>query len=160
MLTGETTAGRYPVDCVKVLDRVARRIERSGGAGYSREAMLEDARQKTVAAAVALADSLARSKLIVFTRHGTMARSVSNLRPEHAPIFAFTPNEMVYRQLLLCWGTHPVLIDFTEDPNATIEAAERCLRDKKLIEPGDNLVIISDVRAGSALVDCVQLREV
>jgi pyruvate kinase len=160
MLTGETTAGRYPVDCVKVLDRVARRIERSGGAGYSREAMLEDARQKTVAAAVALADSLARSKLIVFTRHGTMARSVSNLRPEHAPIFAFTPNEMVYRQLLLCWGTHPVLIDFTEDPNATIEAAERCLRDKKLTEPGDNLVIISDVRAGSALVDCVQLREV
>jgi pyruvate kinase len=160
MLTGETTSGRYPVACVKVLDRVARRIERSGGAGYAKEAILEDARQKTVAAAVSLADSLARSKLIVFTRHGTMARLVSNLRPEHATIFAFTPDELVYRQLAICWGTHPVRIDFTDDPNATIEAAERYLRAQKLIQSGDNLVIISDVRAGSALVDCVQLREV
>ncbi len=160
MLTGETTSGRYPVACVEVLDRVARRIERSGGAGYAKEAILDDARRKTVAAAVALANSLTRSKLIVFTRHGTMAQNVSNLRPEHAPIFAFTPNEQVYRQLALCWGTHPVRIDFTEDPNATIEAAEKYLRAEKLIELGDKLVIISDVRAGSALVDCVQLREV
>ncbi len=160
MLTGETTSGRYPVECVKVLDRVARRIERSGGAGYAKQAILEDNRQKTVSAAVALADSLQRAKLIVFTRHGTMARSVSNLRPERAPIFAFTPSEMVYRQLALCWGTHPVRIDFTDDPNATIEAAEKYLRAQKLILPDDNLVIISDVRAGSALVDCVQLREV
>lgn len=160
MLTGETTSGRYPVECVKVLDKVARRIERSGGAGYAKQAILEDARQKTVAAAVALADSLARSKIIVFTRHGTMARHVSNLRPQHATIFAFTPNENVYRQLALSWGTYPVLIDFTEDPNATIDAAERYLRDAQLIAPKDNLVIISDVRAGSALVDCVQLREV
>lgn len=160
MLTGETTSGRYPVECVKVLDKVARRIERSGGAGYAKDAILENARQKTVAAAVALADSLTRSKLIAFTRHGTMARNVSNLRPQHAPIFAFTPNESVYRQLALCWGTRPVLIDFTTDPNATIEAAEAYLRAQKLIQPGDNLVIISDVRAGDVLADCVQLREV
>ncbi|MEO6870812.1 MAG: pyruvate kinase, partial [Chthoniobacterales bacterium] len=160
MLTGETTSGRYPVECVKVLDKVARRIERSGGAGYAKDAILEDARQKTVAAAVALADSLARSKIIVFTRHGTMARNVSNLRPQHATIFAFTPNESVYRQLALCWGTYPVLIDFTEDPNATIDAAEKYLRKTKLIAPGDQLVIISDVRAAAAMVDCIQLREV
>lgn len=160
MLTGETTSGRYPVKCVEVLNRVARRIERSGGAGYAKEAILENKRQKTVLAAVTLADSLTRAKLIVFTRHGTMARNVSNLRPERAPIFAFTPDEVVYRQLALCWGTHPVRIDFTDDPNATIEAAEKYLRAQKLIQPNDNLVIISDVRAGSALFDCVQLREV
>ena len=160
MLTGETTSGRYPVECVKVLNRVALRIERSGGAGYGKEALLEDPRQKTVAAAVSLADSLARAKIVVFTRHGTMARYVSNLRPEHAPIFAFTPNEQVYRQLAICWGTFPVRIDFTEDPNATIEAAEKYLRATRLAAPNDNLVILSDVRAGAALVDCVQLRQV
>jgi len=145
---------------VNVLNRVALRIERSGGAGYAREALLENARQKTIAAAVSLANSLARSKIVVFTRHGTMARYVSNLRPEHAPIFAFTPSEQVYRQLVICWGTFPVCINFTEDPNATIEAAEKHLRDAKLVAPNDNLVIISDVRAGRALVDCVQLRAV
>jgi pyruvate kinase len=160
MLSGETTIGRYPVECVKVFDRVARRIERSGGAGYGREALLEDARQKTVAAAVVLANSLTRAKLIVFTRHGTMARYVSNMRPDNAPIYAFTPAEHVYRQLALCWGTHPILIEFTDDPNRTIDAAEKYLREAKLTEPGDNLVILSDVRAGDELVDCVQLRPV
>ena len=160
MLTGETTSGRYPVECVKVLNRVALRIERSGGAGFGSEALLEDARQKTVAAAVSLANSMARSKILVFTRHGTMARYVSNLRPEHAPIFAVTASEQIYRQLAICWGTFPIRIDFTGDPNATIEAAEKYLRNAKLIVPNDNLVIISDILAGQALVDCVQLREV
>ena len=116
MLSGETSVGRYPVECVKVFDRVARRIERSGGAGFAQDAILEDLRQKTVASAVVLANSLPNAKLIVFTRHGTMARYVSNMRPEHAPIFAFTPSESVYRQLALCWGTEPVRLDFSADP--------------------------------------------
>jgi pyruvate kinase len=160
MLSGETAMGRYPVECVKVLNRVAVRIERSGGAGYGRAALLEDSRQKTVASAVALANSLPNSKLIVFTRHGRMALYVSNLRPEHAPIFAFTPSERVYRQLALCWGTFPLQIDFTEDPNLTIETAAKYLRTARLSAPKDNLVILSDIRAGKALVDCVQLRQV
>ncbi len=160
MLSGETAIGRYPVECVKVFDRVARRIERSGGAGYAADAVLEDNRQKTVAAAIVLANSLARGKLIVFTRHGTVARHVSNLRPAHAPIFAFTPAEHVRRQLALSWGTHPVRIEFTDDPNATIETATRYLRAANLVAAGDNLVIISDVRAGETLVVTVQLRTV
>ena len=158
MLSDETTIGRYPVECVEVLHRVALRIERSGGAGYAKLAILEDARQKTVASAVVLANSLARARMIVFTRHGTIARNVSNLRPERAPIFAFTPSEEVRRQLSILWGVWPVQLEFTEDPNATIEAAEKFLRETKLAAPGDQLVIISDVRAGESLVDCVQLR--
>ena len=158
MLSGETAVGRYPVECVKVMNRVAERIERSGGAGYAKSAILEDARQKTVASAVVLANSLRRAKMIVFTRHGTMARNVSNLRPEHAPIFAFTPSEGVRRQLSISWGVCPALLEFADDPNATIEAAEKVLRENKLTAPGDQLVIISDVRAGESLVDCVQLR--
>lgn len=158
MLSGETSLGAYPVECVRVLNRVALRIERSGGAGYAKSARLEDTRQKTVASAVVLANSLPRAKIIVFTRHGTMARNTSNLRPERATIFAFTPSEEVRRQVVLCWGTYPVRIKFSDDPNATIDAAEKYLRDSGLTAPGDNLVIISDVRAGEMLVDTVQLR--
>jgi pyruvate kinase len=158
MLSGETSVGLYPEECVRVLHRVATRIERSGGAGYAKDAVLEDVRQKTVASAVVLANSLPRAKIIVFTRHGTMARNTSNLRPEHATIFAFTPVHEVQRQLALLWGIYPVRIDFSDDPNATIEAAEKYLHDQSLTSPGDNLVIISDVRAGEMLVDTVQLR--
>ena len=158
MLSSETSIGRYPVECVEVLNRVALRIERSGGAGYAKSAGLKDARQKIVASAVVLANSLQRAKIIVFTRYGTMARNVSNLRPENAPIFAFTPSEEIRRQLAICWGVYPVRIGFTGDPNVTIEAAEKFLREANLTTPGDQLVIISDVRAGEDRIDSVQLR--
>jgi pyruvate kinase len=160
MLSGETSVGRYPVECVQILDRVAIRIERSGGAGYAKSAALEDMRQKTVASAVVLANSLRRAKIVVFTRHGTMARYVSNLRPEHAPIFAFTPSEEVRRQLSISWGVHPARIAFTKDPNATIDRAEEFLRKNKLAASSDQLVIISDILAEGARFDCVQLRTV
>jgi pyruvate kinase len=160
MLSGETSVGRYPIECVRVLSRVALRIERSGGAGYAESAILEGKRQKTVASAVFLANSLANSKIIVFTRHGTMAHNVAKLRPENAPIFAFTPSEEVYRQLSMYWGVYPVKIDFIDDPNATIEAAVTFLRRAKLTAPGDELVIISDLHVGEERIDSVQLRTV
>jgi pyruvate kinase len=159
MLSGETSMGRYPVECVKVFDRVARRIERSGGAGYGKDALLEDARQKTCASAVVLANSLQRANLVVFTHHGTMARYVSNLRPENAPIFAFTSNEEVFRQIVISWGTHPVMLEFAQDPNVTIESAIKYLRDKKLTARGDNLVVLTDLLGGRDKVDCIQLRQ-
>ena len=146
MLSGETTVGRYPVECVEVLNRVAVRIERSGGAGYAESAILEDA------------NSLRRAKIIVFTRHGTMARNVSNLHPEHAPIFAFTPSEEIRRQLSISWGVCPIRIDFADDPNTTIETAEKSLRENKLTARGDQLVIITDLETGRERVDSVQLR--
>src|SRR5881396_329138 len=158
MLSAETTLGRYPTECVEVLNRVAMRIERSGGAGYASDALLENIRQKTVASAVALANSLEDSKLIVFTLHGRMARYASNLRPQRAPIFAFTPSEEVYRQLTLYWGTFPARIDFTGDPDETIASAERFLRKNKSAAPGNRMVIVSDVRMGRALIDSIQLR--
>jgi pyruvate kinase len=157
MLSGETSTGLHPVECVEVLNRVATRIERSGGFGYAKDAILEDNRQKTVAAAVVLANSLTHSKLIVFTRHGTMARSTSNLRPEHSTVFAFTPSEEVRRQLSICWGVSPMLIEFSDDPNETVEMAAKYLREQKLTAPGDNLVVISDVQARGERIDCVLL---
>jgi pyruvate kinase len=160
MLSAETTLGRYPVECIEVLHRVATRIERSGGADYAKAALLENIRQKTVASAVSLANSLEDSKVIVFTLHGRMARYASNLRLQRAPIFAFTPSEQVYRQLALYWGTFPVRIDFTRDPDKTIASAEKFLRGKKLTAPGNRMVIISDVRMGRAMVDSIQLRVV
>ncbi len=160
MLSGETTIGRYPVECVEILRRVAVRTERSGGAGYAENALLENIRQKMVASAVTLANSLHDSKLIVFTLQGRMARYASNLRPQRAPIFAFTPSEEVYRQLALYWGTFPARADFSGVPDRAIAAAEKFLRKNKWATPGDHMVIISDVRMGRALVDSIQLRMV
>jgi len=160
MLSGETTIGRYPVECVEVLRRVAIRIERSGGAGYAENALLENTRQKMAASAVALVNSLQDSKLVVFTLQGRMAQYASSLRPLRAPIFAFTPSEEVYRRLALYWGTLPIRIDFSGGPDKAIAAAEKFLRKNRWAAPGDRMVIISDVQMGRALIDSIQLRVV
>src|SRR5215469_4290451 len=160
MLSGETTIGHYPVECVEVLRRVAIRIERSGGAGYAENVPLEDTRQKMVASAVTLANSLQDSKLVVFTLHGRMAQYASNLRPHRAPIFAFTRSEDVYRQLALYWGTFPARVNFAAGQDKAISAAEKILRKNKWAKPGDRIEIISDVRMGRESIDSIQLRVV
>src|SRR5256714_3976217 len=160
MLSAETTLGRYPVECVEVLNRVAMRIERSGGAGYAKDALLENVRQKTVASAVALANSLEDSKLIVFTLHGRMARYASNLRPQRAPVFAFTPSERVYRQLALYWGVLPVRLDFSGKPDATIASAEKFLRGRNLAAPANRMGTIGDVNMGRPRTVPIPLRMV
>src|SRR5580765_4929235 len=74
MLSGETTVGKYPIKCIEVFDRIARRIERSGGANFHEHAELTSPRQKMVKSAVVMANELKAEGILVFTRHGTMAR--------------------------------------------------------------------------------------
>ena len=158
MLSGETSVGKYPVQCVEIFDRVAQRIERSGGAGFAREAIVEGPRQKTVAAAVSLANNFPQAKMVVFTFHGTMALYVSHLRPLHAPIFAFTPDERVCRRLALLYGVQAQRMGFVPQPDENVFAAEAALLLKGLAEPGDHLVVVTDILEGDRRHESVQLR--
>ncbi len=172
MLSGETTIGSYPVDCVRVLDKIARRIERAGGAGYANEAVFRQDRQRTVHSAVVLANTLKGSKIVVFTRRGIMADYVSAQRPNHAPIFAFVPSPEVACRISINWGTYPIVFPFeneptierngeaVSDPNLMIATAERYLRDRKLVVPGDKVVIVTDLLAGDKFYDSIQVRTV
>jgi pyruvate kinase len=160
MLSGESAMGQYPVECVRVLDRVARRIERSGGAGYGDEVEVTDTMQKTVRAAVVLANSLTNARIVVFTRRGMMAGRVSNFRPQRAQIFAFTPFVSTCRRMVLQWGVTPIEMPFRELPHETIEAAERLLKERGHVKTGDHLVIVSNVLAGRYEADSIQLRTI
>ncbi len=158
MLSGETTVGKYPVECVRVFDRVARRIERSGGAGFAEHAIHHSDREKTVQAAVVLANSLPGSKLVVFTRRGVMPDFVSNLRPLHSPIYCFAPTYELCRRIALNWGTFAYAMPFDANPLRTIGAAQDFLVEKGLVVSGDHLVIVSYIFAGEERIDTVQLR--
>lgn len=158
MLSGETSVGRYPVQCVEVFDRVARRIERSGGAEFAQEAEMDSPRQKTVAAAVSLANSFPNAKIIVFTHHGPMALLVAHLRPRHAPIFAFSPDERVVRQLALAYGVSAQRMGFYADPAKNVFEAEAMLLLNGLAQSGDHLVVITDIVEGDRRHASVQLR--
>jgi pyruvate kinase len=94
-----------------------------------------------VAAAVSLANNFPQAKMVVFTFHGTMALYVSHLRPQHAPIFAFTPDERVCRRLALLYGVQAQRMGFVPQPDENVFAAEAALLLKGLAEPGDHLVV-------------------
>jgi pyruvate kinase len=160
MLSGETTVGKYPVAAVKVLARVTERIERSGGAGFAEEAILNNDRQKTVHSAVSLANSVPGAQLLAFTRSGATADYASNLRPRSAPIHAFTPTFEICRQLIMNWGVIPHCMPFDTNPLRTIGSAQRFLLENGFTKSGDRLVIISDMLSGEDRFDSVQLRVV
>lgn len=158
MLSGETSVGKYPVQCVEIFDRVGRRIERSGGAGFARDASIEGPRQKTVAAAVALANNFPNAKIVVFTFGGNMARYVAQLRPLHAPIFAFTPDERVCRRMALLYGVSAQKLGFVPEPDRNVFAAETALLMRGNVQSGDHLVVVTDIVEGDRRHESVQLR--
>lgn len=156
MLSGETTVGKYPVRCVELMDRVARRIERSGGLGYGGEATLSSEKQKTIKAAVGLADSISNSLIVVFTRSGTTAHQAALLRPK-TPIFAFTPDAAICSKLTLSRGVRSFEVPFQETPRETIAAAVKLLRHERDVQPGTPLVIVSDILQEGHAVDSIIL---
>ena len=160
MLSGETTVGKYPLECVEVLSRISQRIERSGGASYADAVELPDERQKVIRSAVVMANELNAKGILVFTRQGFMARCTSWLRPKSTPIYAFTSKPTVCNQLCLNWGVTPFVIEFSDDPEVTILRAQKVLREQSLLTRGDQVVVVTDVLARDKLINTVQMRAV
>jgi len=161
MLSGETTVGKYPLQCVEVFDRIAQRIERSGGANFYEQAELSSPRQKLVKSAVVMANELKAEAIIVFTIRGNMARHCAWMRPRHSRIIAVCENWTVGNALALNWGITPVVTSFNHaDPEKTIDPALQMLITKGMLQKGNTAVIISSITVGEQIVDAVQMRVV
>lgn len=160
MLSGETSVGHYPVRCIEIMDRIARRVERSGGAGYAERAEMDSVGAKMVKAACVMAAEVEAAALLVFTHSGNMARNAAWLRPLRTPLFAFTDNPVLLHQLALHWGIAPFLIDFAEDPAANFENAIRALKERRLVTSGANIVAVTEVNINGRLIDTILMETV
>jgi len=161
MLSGETTVGKYPLKCIEVFDRIAKRIERSGGANFYEQAELTQARQKVVKSAVVMANELKADAILVFTRHGSMARYAGWLRPHHSTVYGLCARDNVARGLTLSWGVKPMVIPFDLiNPQNTIETALKMLIEQGCVKKGNTVVIIGSILAGDQIIDAVQMRVV
>jgi len=160
MLSGETTVGRYPVECIQMLDKIARRIEEEENPDMRVPAVFATEKMKVLHSAVVLANELPRSKIVTFTRQGITAGGVAALRPVHSPIFAFTPLPATFRRMRLLRAVEPFLMPFAEEPNATIENALAYLRRLGHVDVGDKLIIATDILVEDRFIDSVQLRTV
>jgi pyruvate kinase len=160
MLSGETTVGKYPVECVQMLDKISRRIEAEEAPELPQPAVFTGEKMKVLHSAVVLANELSHSRLLTFTRSGFMASGLAALRPVHSPIMAFTPSIDTFRQLRLLRAVEPFLMTLASDPNDTIENSIAQLKRAGHIAPGDKLIVATDIIAQDRLVDSVQLRTV
>jgi pyruvate kinase len=160
MLSGETTVGKYPVQCVDVMNRIIRSIEAQAERRTNDQLPLKTPKDLLLRSAVILSDEIPNCAITVFTRSGYLARVLSALRPRRSPIYAFTDSEEVFQNLLLYWGIEPFHMPFDDDPEETVQKAFSRLRGRGWAESRDNMVVVSNIFAGSRVIDTIQYRPI
>ena len=158
MLSGETTTGKYPMECVEIMDRIAGRIEKGKTVEtYVNPVVCKSAGQRMNAAAVYLANETNSAGICVFTHSGKTARFISGLRPQAAPIFAFTPNIEVCRSLSLHFGVRAFVLEFSDDPNDTLLRMMGKLQKNGHVLPGESIVVVSDLVVGKEVLHAIHV---
>ena len=144
MLSGETAAGKYQVEALKMMNEIAENTEQY--VDYEKyihhRTMYEQSKISSAIgiASVRTARNIGAACIVTPTMSGKTARLISNFRPS-MPIYAVTPNEMVQHKMQLYWGVIPLkgyIKDTTE--NIIVNAMETIKR-KRLVKKGQTVVI-------------------
>ncbi|OUN94989.1 pyruvate kinase [Blautia sp. An46] len=144
MLSGETAAGKYPIEALKMMNEIAENTEQY--VDYEKyihhRTMYEQSKISSAIgiASVRTARNIGAACIVTPTMSGKTARLISNFRPS-MPIYAVTPNEMVQHKMQLYWGVIPLkgyIKDTTE--NIIVNAMETIKR-KRLVKKGQTVVI-------------------
>jgi len=151
MLSGETAMGRFPVEAVQTMSRIARRTEEALRYKQILEG-LEKVMAKTVTDAISYAtchtaQELGAEAIITSTQTGQTARMVSKYRPR-SPIVAVTSRRRVAAQLTLTWGVYPVLCPPVESTDEMFAAATEAALQEQLVREGSLVVFTAGVPVG------------
>ncbi len=159
MLSGETTIGKYPIECVEAINRIAHRTEREQKEVLRQDLELRLPRSMMLRAAAQLAADMQATAILVFTRRGIFSQKLSSLRPL-VPIYAFTDNPVLFKQMLIMRGIEPFYMKFDHDHEATIQDAFSRLKDREWAKAGDPIVVATKLYAGKKLIDSTQIRTI
>ncbi len=146
MLSGETAAGRYPVEAVTIMDKIIRKAEhdhinRNRGNGH--EVVPETTESDAVSAAARdVAATIGAAAIVALTTGGTTALRAARERPA-VPILALTPSAAVARNLALVWGVQPRELPIFGDYEPALAEAIVCACALGLAHPGARLVVMA-----------------
>ena len=153
MLSGETAAGKYPVESLKTMAAIAERTERDINYFERMRAMDPDMRLgiggATAHAACTTANDTNASAIVTVTKSGATPRLISRFRPD-APIIACVLEEQVRRQLSLTWGVTPLMMDYVTSTDDMIEGSVAIAKEAGLLRDGEIAVVTAGVPAGIA----------
>jgi len=151
MLSAETAVGSYPVEAVKMMDRIARTVESDDDFHEKFRKQVPQADTSTpdavAIAAVEMSYNLDAQLIVTFTSSGTTALRVARNRPP-TPVLAITPNERALRQLMVVWGVIPHLSEDIHDTDEMVKVASDAIKRLNLLHPGDRYVITAGVPFG------------
>lgn len=151
MLSGETAAGKYPVESVKTMARIAERTEED--INYRRRfreydsAQNRDVTNAISHATCSAAYDLEASAIITVTQSGQTARMISKYRPQ-MPIIGCTTQMATYRHLSMSWGVMPVLCEEQNTEDALFKHAMARSKECGFVKDGDLVVITAGVPLG------------
>ena len=149
MLSGETAAGRYPLESLMMMDRIIREAEASVREEPRPTRYAELNISEAIANAIChAAEELHMKTIAVFTETGGSARLVSKYRPR-PPIIAFSPNRETRRRLSLLWGVYPKRIARVHDIDQLAKVAESRLLEERLVKRGDIVGVIAGTPLGT-----------
>jgi pyruvate kinase len=142
------------------MKNIVNTIEPTEKRGLNEVIRLSEPKAKMLRSAAVLAQEMGNTGIVVFTRSGFLAYTLAALRAVSVPIYAFTDDEVLFRQLLLPWGVEPFLMPFNADPEQTILDAMEYLKRRKWCDKGSWLVVITNALAHEKVIDTMQLRQV
>lgn len=140
MLSEETATGAYPIEAVRMMDRIAYRAETSLDFNKLHDHALPTSAHAIAHAACSMAVDMHARVIAAFTKTGATARLIAQFRPPTV-IIALTQDLYVYRQLSLLWGTTPMMLTEASDSESTLAIVEEVLAHEGLVDSGDNIII-------------------
>ncbi len=148
MLSAETATGHYPVESVRMMDRIIRAAEASiTDFPQPRRQEFSSVAETTAELICHASEEFAMKVIAVFTETGTTARLISKNRPR-PPIIAFSHNQDTRRQLSLLWGVLPRRMGKPRDMEGLAEMAEQRLLEERLVSRGDVVGIVAGTPIG------------
>lgn len=152
MLSGETSIGKYPLESVRTMAKIAMSTE--SAIHYKkrfRHMELEESTSNVTNAishaTCTTAHDLDATAIITVTKTGSTARMISKYRPE-CPIIGCTTNEKAYRQLAMSWGIIPVLFEEKQSSDELFEHAVEKAVETGIVKSGDLVVLTAGLPIG------------
>ena len=128
MLSGETSVGKYPIECVSFLKSLSIKTEKFKTLGYESDLITNSDWESIAKTAKNLCESINADGIIAITRTGATANYISNAKPNGVPIFTFTNNLSTLNQLSLVGSTHSFYIPRLNNHDKTLMHAKKELK--------------------------------
>ncbi|URQ70052.1 pyruvate kinase [SAR86 cluster bacterium] len=130
MLSGETSIGKYPKECVQFLKSIAIKTEKFPTLGYEKNLISTTDWEHIGVAAKNLAEATNADGIIAITRTGNTATYVANAKPNGIPIYTFTNNQDTYKKLSLVGSSYSYMIGSLKDHDKTLNKVIKILKNK------------------------------